>query len=318
MNTGLLRQFCGHVLGALLAVWGAVSIVFVATRMIGDPTVLLLPIGAGPEQLAALSSALGLDQSLLLQYGRFLLSALHGDFGISFIHTRPALELVLERLPTTAALTVTALSIGLVLGLGIGLLGALARPPGVRALAMGLAAMGQATPAFWLGMIFILLFSVHLGWLPTGGNDSLLHILLPAMTLAAAIAASVARLLRSSVLDVLAQDHVRTARAKGLHPMTILFWHVLRNALLPVLTLTGILTGELLGGAIVVETVFAWPGIGRLLIQAIAGRDFPVVQAAVVVIALIWVTLNILVDLGHGVLDPRVRGSHHHSQRSRT
>jgi len=311
----MMRRCGSHALGALLAVWGALTLVFVATRMIGDPATLLLPIGAGAEQVAALRSALGLDQSLLLQYGHFLRAALHGDFGTSFIHARPALELVLERLPMTALLAATALGIGLTLGVIAGLTAALARSPALRAMAMGLAALGQATPAFWLGMMLILMVSVHLGWLPTGGSDSAAHLLLPALTLAAAIAAAVARLLRGSVLEVLREDHVRTARGKGLHPATILFWHVLRNALLPVLTLTGMLAGELLGGSIVVETVFAWPGIGRLLLQAINGRDFPVVQAAVLVIALIWVALNLLVDLGYGVLDPRVRSPH--PQRSR-
>nr|WP_277420159.1 ABC transporter permease [Xanthomonas sp.] len=277
--------------------------------MIGDPTALLLPVGAGPEQLAALRAALGLERPLALQYGHYLLAALHGDFGTSFVHGRPALALVLERLPATATLAAAALGLGVALGLAAGLIGALARPRWLRATAMALAALGQATPAFWLGIVLVMGFSVRLGWLPTGGNGGPAHLLLPALTLAAAIAASVARLLRASVLEVLTEDHVRTARAKGLLPATILCWHVLRNALAPVLTLTGILAGELLGGAIVVETVFAWPGIGRLLIQAIGGRDFPVVQAAVLVIALAYVGINLLVDLGYGLLDPRLRRS---------
>ncbi len=309
MSAAALRQAGGHLLGALLAVWGAVSIVFVATRMIGDPTTLLLPVGAGPDQLAALRAGLGLDQPLPLQYLHYLLDALRGDFGTSFVHGRPAMEVVLERMPATAALAVAALGLGLLLGLGAGLAGALARGRAARALAMGLAALGQATPAFWLGIMLVMVFAVHLGWLPTGGSGGLAHLLLPALTLAAAIAAGVARLLRASLLEVLAEDHVRTARAKGLLPSTVLLWHVLRNALAPVLTLTGILAGELLGGAIVVETVFAWPGIGRLLIQAIAGRDFPVVQAVVLVVAALYVAINLLVDLGYGLLDPRLRRS---------
>lgn len=302
-----LRYGLEHALGALLAVWGAVTIVFVATRLIGDPTTLLLPVGAGPAEFAALQAALGLDRPLPVQYGHYLLDALRGDFGDSFQHGRPAMALVLERLPATASLAAAALGLGLALGLAAGTAAALSRGRLVGRLIMPLASLGQATPAFWLGLMLIMVFAVRLGWLPTGGRGGLAHLLLPALTLAVAVAASVARLLRASLLEVLAEDHVRTARAKGLMPATILFRHVLRNGLAPVLTLTGILAGELLGGAIVVETVFAWPGIGRLLIQAIAGRDFPVVQAAVLLIAATYVACNLIVDMLYGLLDPRIR-----------
>lgn len=307
---GLLRlasRYAGPAGGVVLALWGAVTIVFLATRLIGDPATLLLPVGAGPEQLAALRADLGLDRPLAVQYGRYLLDALTGDFGTSFQHGRPAMDLVLERLPATASLAGVALALGVTIGAILGTLGALTRHAGARAAVMTLAALGQATPAFWLGIMLIMVFSVFLGWLPTGGASGPASVILPAITLSVAIAASVARLLRASLVEVLAEDHVRTARAKGLAPSTILIWHVLRNGLTPVLTLAGILAGELLGGAIVVETVFAWPGVGRLLIQAIAARDFPVVQAAVLVVAGLYVVSTLVVDLLYGLVDPRVR-----------
>lgn len=306
-----LRQSMGPVfgtlLGALLAVWGAVSLVFIATRMIGDPTALLLPVGAGAEQLAALRQALGLDRPLGVQYLAYLSEALRGDFGQSFQHGRPAMELVLERLPATALLAAAALGLGVGLGLAAGVTAALSPHPRVRAGVMALSSLGQATPAFWLGVMLIMVFSVQLGWTPTGGRGGAEHLILPAATLALPIAAGVARLLRASLVEVLKEDHVRTARAKGLKPATIAVWHVLRNGLTPVLTLTGILAGELLGGAVVIETVFAWPGVGRLLIQSISARDFPVVQAAVLVIAVVYVVVNLVVDLLYARLDPRVR-----------
>lgn len=302
-----LRQIATQALWALLAVWGAVSIVFVATRLIGDPTTLLLPVGATADQMAELKASLGLDQPLFQQYLHFLGQAARGDFGVSFQQGRPAIELVLERLPATLSLAGAALGLGLLIGLAAGAVAALSQGRPRSRIIMTLASLGQATPAFWLGAMLIMVFSVRLGWLPTGGRGGLSHLILPAITLAVSVAASISRLLRASLIEVLREDYIRTARAKGLTRPTVFFWHVLPNGLTPVLTLTAVLAGELLGGSIVVETVFAWPGVGRLLIQAITGRDFPVIQAAVLLIAVLYVVINLSVDVLQTRFDPRLR-----------
>jgi peptide/nickel transport system permease protein len=291
----------------LIAIWGVVTIVFVVSRLLGDPAVLLLPIGATEEQLAELRTQLGLDQPLLQQYLTFLLNAARGDFGQSFQFARPALDVVLERLPATAALAGWALAIGVVVGGLAGALAAIYRGSLIEALVLLVALLGQATPSFWLGIMLILFFAVQLGWLPTGGYGTWQNLVLPAVTLACFTTASIARLLRSSMLDVMRDDFVRTAYAKGLPPRKIYIWHVGRNSLIPVVTMTGILAGELLGGAAVTETVFAWPGVGRLIVQAIETKDFPVVQAGVAVVAAIFVGVNLLVDLLYTVIDPRIR-----------
>ncbi len=262
-----------------LAIWGVVTIVFFVTRVLGDPAALLLPIGASANDIEALRDQLGLNQPLMLQYLRFIVSALQGDFGISFQHGRDAMEVVLERLPATATLAFTAIALGLVIGAIAGSIAALRRGSAVELLVMGVALLGQATPVFWLGIMLILFFSVNLGWLPTGGYGTIWHLLLPAVTLAVFVSASIARLLRSSMLDILQEDYIRTAKAKGLLRSTVFFWHVARNALIPVVTMTAILTGELLGGSVVTETVFAWPGIGRLMHQAIEAKEGVVIQA---------------------------------------
>ncbi|MGN6096717.1 MAG: ABC transporter permease [Bosea sp. (in: a-proteobacteria)] len=291
----------------LIAIWGVVTIVFIVSRLLGDPAVLLLPIGATEAQLHELRVQLGLDQPLLQQYLTFLLHALKGDFGQSFQFARPALDVVLERLPATAMLAGTALAIGVLIGGLAGALAAIYRGSAIEGLVLLVALLGQATPSFWLGIMLILFFGVQLGWFPTGGYGEWQNLVLPSVTLACFTTASIARLLRSSMLDVMRDDYVRTAYAKGLAPRRIYLWHVGRNSLIPVVTMTGILAGELLGGAAVTETVFAWPGVGRLIVQAIETKDFPVVQAGVAVVAAIFVLVNLLVDLLYGLIDPRIR-----------
>ncbi|MEJ8476568.1 ABC transporter permease [Roseibium algae] len=292
---------------SMLAIWGVVTIMFFVTRVLGDPAALLLPIGASAADIEALRDQLGLNQPLMVQYFHFLTSALQGDFGTSFQHGRDAMDVVLERLPATATLALTAIAIGLVIGAVAGSVAALKRGSAVELLVMAVALLGQATPVFWLGIMLILFFAVNLGWLPTGGYGTIWQLILPAVTLAVFVSASIARLLRSSMLDILQEDYIRTAKAKGLLRSTVFFWHVARNALIPVVTMTAILTGELLGGSVVTETVFAWPGIGRLIIQAIEAKDFPIIQAGITLIAAIFVLINFLVDLLYGVLDPRIR-----------
>lgn len=297
----------GKLTEAATAIWGVVTIVFFVSRVLGDPTALLLPIGASDAELSALRTALGLDQPLLLQYFTSMGAMLRGDFGTSFQHMRPALDVVLERMPATASLACSALVLGVLIGAVAGTIAALNRGKLAEFIVMTAALIGQATPVFWLGLMLILLFSVQLGWLPSSGSGSLAHLVLPAFTLAVFVSASIARLLRSSLLDILGEDYVRTARAKGLLPHTIFTWHVARNALIPVVTMIGIIAGELLGGSVVTETVFGWPGIGRLIVQAIQNQDFPVIQAGVAVVAVIFVFINLAIDLLYGVLDPRIR-----------
>lgn len=294
---------------SLLAIWGVVTIVFIVTRVPGDPAVLLLPVGSPAEALARLRTELGLDQPILTQYWHFLLQAVSGDFGQSYQYFRPAMSVVLERMPATLLLAGTSILIGVVLGGIAGLLAALKRNTVIEYVVMFFALIGQATPMFWLGIVMVMFFAVQLGWLPTGGYGTWQHLVLPALTLGTFVAASVTRLFRSSILDVLREEHVRTARAKGLEPGTIYFWHVGRNALIPVVTMVAILTAELLGGSVVAETVFSWPGVGRLIVQSIETQDFPVVQAAVFLVTAIFVLINLLVDLLYGLLDPRIRAN---------
>lgn len=293
---------------AFVAVWGVVTIVFFVTRLIGDPVALLLPVGATAEQMNELSAQLGLDQPIWRQYATFVGDVLRGDFGRSFSFGTPAAGVVLERMPATIQLAAAAIVLGTIIGAGAGAVAALKRGTAAELAVMTLALLGQATPVFWLGIMFILVFAVDLRWFPTGGYGTLAHLVLPAVTLAVFVSASIARLLRSSMLDVLKEDYVRTARSKGLMPRTVFVWHVVRNALIPVITMIGILVGELLGGSVVTETVFGWPGVGRLIVQAIEAKDFPVIQAGVALVAFIYVVTNFVVDLLYAVLDPRIRG----------
>lgn len=303
----MIRYLLGRIGDGLFAIWGVVTIVFVISRMLGDPAILLLPVGASEEQLASLRTHLGLDRPMFEQYLSYLAGLSRGDFGQSFQFMQPALGVVLERMPATMALAGSALTIGILFGGLAGSLAALYRGTIIEAVVMLLALLGQATPVFWLGLLLILIFAVDLGWLPTGGFADASSLILPAVTLGVFTTASIARLLRSDLLDVMKDDHVRTARAKGLLPGTVFVWHMARNALIPVVTMIGILAGELLGGSVVTETIFSWPGVGRLIVQAMEAKDFPVVQAGVLVIASTFVFINILVDLVYGLLDPRIR-----------
>jgi len=303
----LIRFTVGRLLDSVVAVFGAVSIVFFVTRVLGDPATLLLPIGATEQQIAALRDSLGLNRPLLVQYADFLWRALHGDFGQSFQYGRPSMQVVLERMPATLLLAGCAIVAGVAIGGALGLIAALKRGTVMELAVMLVALIGQATPLFWLGLMLILLFAVDLGWLPTGGYGSAANLLLPGLCLSVFVAAGIARLFRSSVLEVLREDHVRTARAEGLKPGTILAWHVVRNALIPVVTMTGILAGELLGGSVVTETVFSWPGVGRLIVQGIETRDFPIIQAGIALVATLFVAVTFAVDVLYGVLDPRIR-----------
>jgi ABC-type dipeptide/oligopeptide/nickel transport system permease component len=295
------------ILHTLFVALGVVTLVFAALRLSGDPAATMLPGDASVDELRDLRRALGLDQPLWAQYLGFLRGAVTGDFGTSFRHQQPALPLVLERLPATLELAGAALLLAVAVALPLGVLAAIYRGRALDVLAMGFAVIGQATPYFWMGIMLILIVSVELGWLPTSGRGGLERLILPAITLGTHFAASLARLTRTSMLEVLGQQFVTTARAKGLSEWSVILGHALKNAAVPVVTLIGLQFGTLLGGAVVTETIFAWPGVGRLAVQSIFVRDYPVVQAGVFVLALTFVAINLVVDLLYGVLDPRIR-----------
>lgn len=298
-----------RLLQAGVVVLAVSSLAFVLLRAIGDPARLLLPPEGTAADLSTLRRVLGLDAPLHVQYFRFLGGIAAGDFGTSFTFGLPAFELVFTRLPATLLLTVSALAIAVPLGLVLGVIAAVKQNTVYDGMATTLAVIGRATPNFWLGIMLILFFGVTLRWLPPSGYGSVLHLIMPTISLGTFLAATVTRLTRSSMLEVIRQDFVRTARAKGLQERRVLYAHALRNALIPVVTIIGIQTGTLLGGAIITETVFAWPGVGRLLIQSIYSYDYPVVQAAVFTIAVTFVLINLAVDLLYGLIDPRVRYS---------
>jgi peptide/nickel transport system permease protein len=287
--------------------FGVVTLVFAALRMSGDPAATMLPGDASIDELRDLRHALGLDQPLHVQYVKFLASAVTGDFGTSLRHQEPAMALVLERLPATLELAFAALFLSVAVALPLGIVAALQRGRLADMLAMAFAVVGQATPYFWMGIMLILVFAVELQWVPTSGRGGVERLILPAVTLGTHFMAVLARLTRTSMLEVLGQNYVTTARAKGLTERAVVLVHALKNAAVPVVTLIGLQFGTLLGGAVVTETIFAWPGVGRLAVQSIFVRDYPVVQAGVFVLALSFVGINLLVDLLYGWLDPRTR-----------
>ncbi|MBL8377465.1 MAG: ABC transporter permease [Burkholderiales bacterium] len=281
--------------------------IFVLTRASGDPALLLTEPGASAADLAAVRARFGLDQPLPLQFAAFLSSALRGDFGVSLYYRTPVLDLYLQRLPNSLLLAGVAFAWSMLLGVGCGVLAAL-HPHRwwdhvVRILALG----GLAIPAFWLGMLLILAFSVGLEWLPSSGDGTWLHLVLPALTLGWYFAAAHMRLTRSSMLEVLGSDYVKLARIKGLPETRVILVHALKNALIPVLTLAGISLVTMVNAAVVVETVFAWPGIGRLLYEGVSLRDFPVVQTTVLLAGAMIIVVNLLVDLLYAWIDPRIR-----------
>jgi peptide/nickel transport system permease protein len=297
-------------LQSLLLLWLVTVVVFGLLHLTpGDPASLMLGEQATPEQIRDLRHALGLDEPLISQYARFLNHAIRGDFGTSIRAQRPALEVVLERLPATLLLAAGAFIFAVSLGMPIGVLSAVKRLSLWDHGSMALALMGQSMPVFWLGLMLIIVFSVHLRWFPVSGAGGPQHLVLPAVTLGTFLIGLIIRLTRSSMLDVLGQDYVRTARAKGLAERAVIVRHALRNALIPVVTLLGLQLGILLGGAVITETVFAWPGLGMMTVTAINQRDYPVVQCAVFVSAVLVVSINWVVDVLYHVLDPRIRAA---------
>ncbi|HWN14865.1 MAG TPA: ABC transporter permease [Candidatus Dormibacteraeota bacterium] len=293
-----------------LTLVGVSVLVFVILRVVpGDPAKMLLPDGAPQSAVDELNRQLGLHEPLYVQYGLFLQSVFRGDFGQSFQYRAPALRVVVERLAATVQLALAALLITVGVGVSLGILAAVRRGTGYDYASTVLAVLGQSLPNFWLGIMLILLFGVALRWLPTSGFESWRHLILPAVTLAAFPMALVARLTRSSMLEILGRDFIRTGRAKGLAERAVILRHALRNAAVPLLTVLGLQIGTLLGGAVITESVFAWPGMGKLVVDAIFFRDFPVVQTVLILSATIFVVINLLVDLLYTVIDPRIRYS---------
>lgn len=300
--------FLGHRLfRAVVALWLVSTVVFVVMRLSGDPVPLLLPPDAPISEILRVRHDLGLDKPLPAQYAIFLANLARGDFGRSIHFREPALDVVRGYLGATLELGLTAFVVAALVAVPIGLFSAMRRNTLVDHAAMGLALIGQSAPTFLLGILFILLLSLKADLFPTSGRGDWRNLVLPALTLGAFAMASIARLTRSAVLEVLRADYIRTARAKGLAETWVVAKHTLKNAAIPIVTITGLQFGTLLGGAVVTETVFAWPGIGRLAIQSIYDRDYPVVQCTVFMAALMFVVINFCVDLIYGVLDPRVR-----------
>ena len=297
-----------RLLQSIFVVWGVSVLVFFLLRLApGDPVLMLLAESASPEQIAAARAKWGLDQPIPVQYAVFLGRALRGDLGDSLFFQQPAIEILFERMPATLQLSGVALLFSLAVAIPMGILSALKRDTIWDYLGTGLAMLGQALPPYWLGIMLILLFSVSLRWFPTSGRGTLSHLVLPAITLGSVLMALVMRLVRSGMLDVLSEDYVRTARAKGLVERAVIVRHALRNILIPLVTVIGLQLGALFGGAVIVESIFAWPGVGRLALQAISARDYPLVQAAVLIISIVYVFLNLAVDILYVYLDPRIR-----------
>jgi len=304
----MIRYISLRLLFAVPALWLIVTMVFLLAHVVpGDPVEQMLGEGARAEDLQQLRHALGLDVPIATQYARYLRGVVRGDLGDSFRFREPVTRIVLDHYPATLELALVALLISAAIGIPAGLLAAERRSTGADRAISVFTLLGLSIPNFALGPVLILVFSVTFGWLPVSGRGGPPHLVLPAITLGAALAAILTRMVRTSVIEELSSDYVRTARAKGLSPAAVLFRHAFRNALIPILTILGLQFGTLLAGTIVTETIFSWPGIGRLTVQAIGARDYPLLQGCILLIAVSYVLVNLLTDFICGLVDPRVR-----------
>lgn len=303
----MTRFLIRRLLFGLLALLGVSIITFIATRLSGDVTYLLVPMDATVEEIARVRAKYGLDQPWPVQFATYLGNLLTGDFGTSIKYDTSAIGLVMSRLPATLLLALTGFALALAIGVTLGILAARFRGTPVDSGATMFSLVGQAMPGFWVAIMLQLMFAVNLGWLPTGGIGSWQHLVLPAIAVSWFSIAAFMRLTRSSMLDVLDSDYVKLARVKGNPEPVVVIKHAFRNALIPLVTFAGLNLGALLGGTVVIETVFAWPGVGQLMISSIGARDYPVVQAGVLVTATLFIAVNLLVDVLYGVLDPRIR-----------
>jgi len=303
MKSYILHRF----FQAVIVIWGISLITFSLLHLFRDPVLILLPPEATKEDVELLRREMGLDKPLVLQYFKFLSGMVRGDFGKSFIAHKPALSLVLERMPMTLWLAASGLLLAIIVSIPLGVLAAIRRNRIQDHSASVLAVLGQAMPLFWLDIMLIIIFAVKLRLLPASGAGSFRHVILPAAGIAVSLLPILMRLTRSRMIEILSQDYIRTARAKGLGERAVLFRHALRNALIPVITILGFQFGMLLGGAVITETIFAWPGVASLVVESIFNSDFPVVQAAVALFALLIVFANLITDIAVAWLDPKTR-----------
>jgi peptide/nickel transport system permease protein len=303
MQRYIIRRACE----AALALFVLSIIIFLMVRLTGDPALLMLPPDAGIEALEDLRASMGVDKPLIVQYGLFINDYAHGSFGDSLRSKTPVSELISDRLPNSIKLIGAAFVIVILISLPLGVFSAVYKGTWIDTLCTGIAVLGQAIPVFWLGMLLIQLFTVQLGWLPSSGMGGLAHYIMPAFSLGFFTVAAITRLLRSSLLESLDSEYIKLARIKGLSEFNVIWKHALRNSLISVVTLGGIYIAILITLGILVEVVFAWPGMGRLLFQGIVFRDFPVVQAVVMISAAIVITTSLMVDIAYAYLDPRIR-----------
>jgi len=292
---------------SLIAVLGITLIVFLVLNLAGDPVQLMLPPSATKADMEEMREKMGFNDPILVQYGRFLKGAVAGDFGRSYNYSEPALDVVLERLPATLKLTAAAMAFALVIGIPAGVISAVRRGSKSDAAIRVLALLGQCMPGFWLGIMLILLFSVRLHWLPTSGSEGWKSILMPAFTLGVFTAATITRLLRSNMLDVMNKEYIDVAKSKGLRAWSVVMKHAFKNAMSSVITVLGMQIATMLGGAVIIETVFGWPGVGRLAVLSITNSDFMVVEAIVFILAVALVLINLIVDILYCVINPRVQ-----------
>ena len=302
----MLPYLLKRLLHTVYVIIGISVISFFFIHLSGDPVMLMLPGDASHQEIEDLRERLGFNDPIPVQYVRFAWNAVRGDFGESLYYHVPVMDLIVERLPASLELAVAAMLLALVIAVPIGIVSAVKRGSLLDMGAMLGALFGLSMPHFWLGIMLMLLFSVKLGWLPTSGRGTWLHLIMPATALGMSLMAMFARLTRSVMLEVLSLDYIRTARAKGLKERMVIGKHALKNALIPLVTVAGMQFGFLIGGTVIIETVFAWPGLGRLVVQAIFNRDYPLVQAIVLVMAVIFVGMNLLVDLLYVYLDPQI------------
>lgn len=293
---------------AAVVIFGVLCLVFFLIHLVpGDPVEVMLGESARPADREALRQSLGLDQPLLVQLGHYLGNIIQLDMGTSLHSKRPIIDILAERIPATLELAIAALVVAIVIAFPLGVVAAVRKDSGWDHGAMAVSLIGVSIPNFLMGPLLILFFAVWLGWFPVSGRDGISSLVLPAITLGTAMAAILSRMVRATLLEVLGEDYIRTARAKGLGPGAVIWRHALRNALLPVITLLGLQLGALLAGAVITEAVFSWPGIGQLIIEAIQSRDYPVVQACVLLISLSYVLVNTMTDLAYSWFDPRIR-----------
>ena len=307
----MLRYVVGRLVGTVPVLFGVTLLVFAMTVLTpGDRVVALLgdaAQGIGQTAREDLRRELGLDQPLPLQYVQYVGGLVQGDLGRSARSRRPVVTEIMDRLPATVELALAGLAIAVALGVSLGVLAAVRRGSVFDSLAVAVALVGVSVPVFWMGFLLMIVFALELGWLPASGRGTWRHLVLPAVTVGVASAAFIARITRGAVIETLGQDYVRTARSKGLAERRVVLRHALRPAMLPIVTVVGLQLGGLLGGAVLTETVFAWPGVGRLLVDAIVARDLPVVQGSVLVIALLFIGVNLVVDLSYAAINPKVR-----------